>query len=377
MTRRAANPRVYLDHNATAPVRDGVVAAVERALRMGGNPSSVHAEGRAAKRAVEDARAQVAALVGATAEDVVFTASGTEANTLALRGVGRSRALASAVEHKAVLAARDDIELIDVTADGVVDLNHLADLLARSAVPAVVSVMLANNETGVIQPVAEVAHLAHERGALVHCDAVQAAGKIPVSMAGLGVDMLSLSAHKIGGPQGVGALVLRPGVEVAAQVPGGGQEKGRRGGTENVGGIVGFGVAATEAFAELDAFAETALLRDRCEQGLRAACSAAVVHGRAALRLPNTSFVSMPGVKGETQVMAFDLDGFAVSAGSACSSGKVGASRVLGAMGLGDVADAVRVSIGTETKESHIDAFIAAWATLYTRKARDEKASAA
>lgn len=377
MTGSASHTRAYLDHNATAPVRAGVIVAVEEALRAGGNPSSVHAEGRAAKRRVSDARDAVAALLGATADGVVFTASGTEANNLAIKGSGRPRVLVSAIEHPAVAKVCDDAQVIDVDENGVVRLDGLADLLAASDTPALVSVMLANNETGVIQPIAEIARLAHDHGALMHTDAVQAAGKIAVDIKALGVDMLSVSAHKIGGPSGVGALVLAPGTDIAAQIRGGGQEQGRRAGTENIAGIAGFGAAASEAKAELDAFAELAVLRDRLEAKILKACPDAVIYGKDAPRLANTTYVSMPGVASETQVMAFDLAGFSVSAGSACSSGKVAAGPVLAAMGAANATDVIRVSLGVKTKESEVDAFFQAWAALYTRKASDAKASAA
>lgn len=368
MTGSAFGPQFYLDHNATAPVRPAAIAAVEAALRRCGNPSSVHGAGRAARRTVEDARDAVAALVGADSVGVIFTSGGTEANFLALNGAGRTRVLASTIEHSAVLNARDGIELVPVTADGVVDLARLEAMLTAGGAPALVSVMLANNETGVIQPLEDVVRLAHAHGALVHTDAVQAAGKIAVDMASLGVDMLSLSAHKIGGPQGVGAVVLAPGVSVAGIVTGGGQERGRRGGTENVPGIAGFGAAAVEALAELNGFTALASMRDGMERAVRKICPGAVVYGERAPRLPNTSFLSMPGVKAETQVMAFDLAGIAVSAGSACSSGKVAASRVLRAMGAADADNAVRVSLGASSKESDVSAFLDAWASLYTRR---------
>jgi len=377
MTGRATPSYVYLDHNATAPVRDAAVAAIEVALRVGGNPSSVHGPGRLARRMVEEARAPIAALVGADAENVVFTGSGTEANNLALKGGGRSRLLVSAIDHPAVRAVRDDAIEIPVDENGVLRLDALSALLAEDDTPTLVSVMMANNETGVLQPIAEVARMAREHGALVHTDAVQAAGKIPIDMAALGVHMLSLSAHKIGGPSGVGALVLAPGVTVSSQVSGGGQEKGLRAGTENIAGIAGFGAAAQAAKAELDAFAKLAVLRDGLEASVRAQCVDVVIYGEGAPRLANTSYFSMPGVPSETQVMALDLAGFAVSAGSACASGKVAAGPVLAAMGAPDANDVIRVSLGVETKESDIQAFLQAWTTLYTRKAGGANASAA
>ncbi|MCP5372486.1 MAG: cysteine desulfurase [Hyphomicrobiales bacterium] len=358
---------VYLDHNATTPVRPEAAAALAAAMAATGNPSSVHGFGRAAREAVEAARDDVAALVGARAGDVVFTGGGTESNALALAGCGRRRVLASAVEHPSVLAAAD--ELIPVDGDGVVDLAALDRLLDGRGADTVVSAMLANNETGVLQPVARVAEVARRHGALVHCDAVQAAGKVAVDMAALGADLLTLSAHKLGGPMGAGALVLAPGTDLAPLLRGGGQERGRRAGTENLPGIAAFATAARVARRELETFAGLARLRDRLERRLRAAAPAARVFGAAAPRLPNTTCVAMPGVPGATQVMALDLAGYAVSAGAACSSGKVAPSHVLAAMGAdpADADGAIRVSLGWTTKESDVDGFAATWAALYGR----------
>jgi cysteine desulfurase len=365
-------PAVYLDYNATAPLRPQAIDAIAAALRAGGNPSSVHGPGRAARRIVEDARDRVAALVGARPAEVVFTSGGTEANALALSGRGAGRLLVSAIEHDSVLRNAPGATLIPVDGDGVVDLAAVERLLAAApAGDTLVSVMLANNETGVIQPVAEIAALARARGARVHCDAVQAAGKIAIDMAALGVDMLSLSAHKIGGPQGVGALILRDGVALAPLVQGGGQERGRRAGTENVPGIAGFGAAAVAAGADLATGmpARVAALRDRLEDAVRRAAPQAVIHGTRSARLANTSCIGLAGVAAETQVMALDLSGVAVSSGSACSSGKVRASHVLGAMGLApDAAGcAIRVSLGWDSTEADIDRFLAAWCGLAAR----------
>jgi cysteine desulfurase len=348
----------YLDHNATSPMRPAALDAVVEALRMGGNPSSVHRPGRAARARLDLARRQVAGLVGALPAEVVFTSGGTEANNMALRGCGRRRVLVSAIEHESVLKAVPDSERIAVDGNGVVDLAGLERSLAGE--PALVSVMLANNETGVIQPVAQVVRLARAAGALVHCDAVQAAGKVPVDLHGLGVDYLSLSAHKLGGPAGVGALMVRAGAPFAADRLGGGQESYRRAGTENVAGIAGFGAAAEASRDGLDA-----ALRDRLEASL----PMARVHGAGAARLPNTSCLSMPGVKAETQVMALDLAGIAVSAGSACSSGKVTRSAVLSAMGVepGLAEAAIRISCGWNTVFGDIERLIAAWQELYIR----------
>ncbi|HWB51804.1 MAG TPA: cysteine desulfurase family protein [Stellaceae bacterium] len=354
----------YLDWNATAPLRPEAAAAVASALAAGGNPSSVHAKGRAARRLVECGRAAVAALADAPADGVVFTSGGTEANHLALRGSGRARVLVSAVEHASVLDAAPEAERIPVDGDGIVDAVALAALLAAETRPALVSVMLANNETGVMQPVRRLAEIAHAHGALFHCDAVQAAGKIPLSLAALGADLLTLSGHKIGGPAGIGALVMAPGVAVTPLQHGGGQERNRRAGTENLAGIAGFAAAAETC--DPAAYARVGELRDRLEAALP---PEAVVIGAGALRLPNTSAIAMPGVPAETQVIALDLDGVMVSAGAACSSGKVGPSHVLAAMAAApDIADAtIRVSLGWSTTEADITHFLDAWSALSRR----------
>jgi cysteine desulfurase len=354
----------YLDHNATSPLRPAAFDAMVAALRLGGNPSSVHRSGRTARSLIDGARRQVAVLVGALPVEIVFTSGGTEANNMAIDGSGRKRLLVSSVEHDSVLKAASNAEIIPVDANGVVDLGALERLLAPGE-PALVSVMFANNETGVLQPIADVVRLARKAGALVHCDAVQAAGKVRVDMRGLGVDYLSLSAHKLGGPSGVGALVVRSGAPFASDRRGGGQESNRRAGTENVAGIAGFGAAA-------DASREGLMvegLRDRMERSLLAIAPGARVFGAEVPRLGNTSCISMPGVKAETQVMALDLAGLCVSAGAACSSGKVHRSAVLAAMGVEDaVAEtAIRISCGWSTESDDIERLIAAWRDLYIR----------
>ncbi len=358
----------YLDHNAGTPVRAGVVAAVAEALARTGNPSSVHRYGRLARRVIEDSRERVAALVDAPAHGVIFTGSGTEADNLALRGAGRP-CLATAVEHDAVLQAVPDLVQLAVDGDGVVDLDELQARLTALGRPAVVSVMFANNETGVIQPIAEVVRVAHEHGAWVHCDAIQAAGKVPVSMRRLGVDLLSLSAHKLGGPPGIGALVIADGVALSPMIRGGGQERGRRAGTENLPAIAGFGVAAEIAKAALTEAEGLTALRDELEAGLKNVCPEMAIFGSRVARLPNTSCIAMPGVSSETQVMAFDLAGLAVSAGAACSSGKVRASHVLRAMGVPVeiAATAIRVSLGWTNRADDVRRFVAAWSALYGR----------
>ena len=364
------NP-VYMDHNATTAVRPEARDAVALALALTGNPSSVHGSGRTARRLVEDARDAVAALVGAEPAWVVFTSGGTEANNLALRVLSkRAPILCSAVEHASVLSVMDGIVEIPVDGDGVVDLGALEALLAGEDTPALVSVMLANNETGVLQPVADVAALAHEHGALIHCDAVQAAGKMAIDFRTLGCDLMSLSAHKIGGPSGVGALVVTSGVEgdlaLIPMLRGGGQERGRRAGTENVPGIAGFGAAARAAREGLTDFARLGRWRERIENRLRQHADSRV-YGFGAPRLANTSCLTMPGVEAETQVIQLDLAGVAVSAGAACSSGKVEPSRVLAAMGVdaNEAATAIRVSLGWSTTEDDADKFVEAWIQVY------------
>lgn len=362
---------VYLDYNATAPLKAPVIAVVSAALAETGNASSVHRFGRLARRSVEAARETIAALVNASPAQVVFTGSGTEANNLALaqaRTDGR-RLIVSAVEHDSVLRVDENAARAPVDRNGVVDLDTFEQLLAGDPRPALVAVMLANNETGVIQPVAEIARVAHAHGALVHCDAVQAAGKIGIDMQALDVDMLSLSAHKLGGPQGVGALVVRDHVTLRPLLAGGGQERGRRAGTENVAGIAGFEAAAALALDDLAQMERIARLRDDMEARLRRVAPDAIFFGAEVPRLPNTSCVAMPGVAAETQVMALDLAGIAISAGSACSSGKVKASHVLAAMGTETAlaSSAIRVSAGWRSTAQDFDGFVEAWTSLWAR----------
>ncbi|MFZ3238338.1 MAG: cysteine desulfurase family protein [Stellaceae bacterium] len=370
MTTRTPKSETYLDWNATAPLRPEAAAAVAAALARCGNPSSVHRWGRQARNMIERGRAAVAALVGASPAGLVFVSGGTEANHLALLGAGRERVLVSAVEHDSVLRACPEAERIPVDRNGLVDLAGLSELLAGDDRPAVVSVMLANNETGVVQPAAEIAAVAHARGALFHCDAVQAAGKLPLDMAAIGADLLTLSAHKLGGPPGVGALVLSGGIDLLPLQRGGGQERGRRAGTENVPGIAGFAAAAEAAAAGLADYERVRRLRDALEAQIAALAPDAVVIGADVRRLPNTSAIAMPGTPAETQVIAFDLDGVMVSAGAACSSGKVGPSHVLAAMGVAPeiAASTVRVSLGWSTTQAEIDRFLQSWSALYRRR---------
>jgi cysteine desulfurase len=373
--------RTYLDWNATAPLRPEARAAFVAALDELGNPSSVHREGRAARRLVELARQQVAALVGAAPGDVVFTSGATEANMLALTPTfepsaphpGRcGRLLVSKIEHPSVRSGgrfpSNMVEEIGVTDDGITDLSLLAARLATLAeTPPLVSVMAANNETGVIQPIAEVAAMVHQAGGLLHVDAVQVAGRIQADINEMGADLLSISAHKLGGPMGVGALVRRAGAPaiVEPHIKGGGQERGARAGTENVAGIAGFGAAAAAARETMvEDGRRMRMLRDRLEAGLRS--DSVVIFGEGAERLPNTSLFAAPGLKAEIALIKLDLAGFAVSSGSACSSGKVAASHVLAAMGVAPelASGAIRMSIGPTTTENEIDSFLEAWRTV-------------
>ncbi|MGH6792319.1 MAG: cysteine desulfurase family protein [Methyloceanibacter sp.] len=381
------NQRSYLDYNATAPLRDEVRAAVIDALSLTGNPSSVHEEGRAARAAIEAARSKVAKLVGESPEDVIFTSGGTEANALALapqRGEAW-HCYVSAVEHPSVLAGGrfhpETMTQIPVTPDGVIDLEILARELAKHHLEGwrpLVSLMAANNETGAIQPVADAAKIVKDAGGLFHTDAVQAAGRMRLDMPALGADMLSLSAHKIGGPKGVGALVLREGVSVEPLLKGGGQERRRRAGTENVPGIVGFGVAAELASADLARVDEIVALRDELEAKIVSLAPDAVVLSARVKRLPNTSCIAVPGAKAETLVIGLDLAGVAVSSGSACSSGKVEASHVLAAMGVAPelAHGAIRISLGFATRRDDIENFLQAFGALIKRVKQGRKVAA-
>lgn len=365
----------YLDHNATTPVRPEAVAAAAAAMTEPGNASSVHAAGRRARGVLEAARRGLAGRLGVTPAGIVFTSGGTEANHLALLGLDGPR-LVSAVEHPSVLDAAPDAPRVPVDSTGRLDLGALGDLLDRHR-PRLVSVMLANNETGVVQPVAEAAALAHARGALLHCDAVQGLGKLPpFTLASLGADLLTVSAHKLGGPQGVGALVLREeGLDVAPLLHGGGQELRRRAGTENLPGIAGFAAALDHLPTDWE---PVRALRDGLEAAVRELCADAVVVGHDAPRLPNTSCILTPGLAAETQLMALDLAGVAVSSGAACSSGKVASSHVLAAMGHPpDLARcAIRVSLGRGTGEAEVGRFLDAWSALVRRARRTDPAAA-
>jgi len=380
----------YLDHNATSPIRLEARIAMERVGTIGGNASAIHCTGRAARAVVDHAREQIAGLVNASANEVVFTSGGTEANALALWGAVHAatdssapiaRLLVSAIEHDSVLntaaaiAERTGVVCaqIPVTRDGVVDIGALEQLLAEGSARALVAVMAANNETGVVQPIGDVVARAHAANALCLVDAVQACGKMAIDFVELGADYLTVSAHKFGGPQGTGALVMKANAPYAPQMPGG-QEKGRRAGTENVIGIAGFGAAA-ECLTHDDA-SNTARLRDRFETSLRSRSPDVVIFGEAAPRLGNTSNFAIPGLPAETAVIALDLDDVMASSGAACSSGKVQPSHVLRAMDVQRelAACGLRVSFGWNSEEADVDAALDALARLNSR-IRERKAA--
>jgi len=368
----------YLDWNATAPLRSEARAAMLAALEMPGNPSSVHGPGRQARGVMDQARACVAALIGVKPAQLVFTSGGTEADVLALTGTGRRAVLLSGIEHDAVRrAAPAGAVTLPVGPDGMLDLDALQAELAKAHEPALVSVMAANNETGVIQPIAEIARIAHAHGALFHCDAVQLAGRLPLDMTGQGIDLLTLSAHKIGGPKGVGALAVREGLGLVPLIPGGGQESRRRGGTENLPGIAGFGAAALAARATMaEEGARITALRDGMETALKSALPGLVIFGEAAPRVPNTSLIGHPGMKAETVVMAMDLAGVAVSAGAACSSGKVERSAVLDAMGVDPAlaGSAIRISLGWTTTPEEVERCVTAYCAIARRQGKGQAA---
>jgi cysteine desulfurase len=371
----------YCDHNATAPLRPEARQGVERALALTGNPSSVHAGGRAARALVEEARQRVADLAGARPDSVIFTSGATEANSLALWGAVEAareagkpiaRLLVSAIEHKSVLKTAEAIaervdgirlEIVPVTANGVVDVEALTASL-KSEGRALVAVMAANNETGVVQPIAEISCLCRAAGALLLVDAVTAAGKIPLNAALC--DYMTLSGHKLGAPQGVGALIVSDSAPLTPQLVGGGQQKGLRAGTENLSGIAGFGAAAKAVLSNDGERARLAALRDGFERALKEALPQAVILGENAPRLANTSNIALPGFSAENVVIALDLDGVMVSSGSSCSSGKIAASHVLAAMGMKDWSS-IRVSFGWNSRQEDADAVVASLAKLWQR----------
>jgi cysteine desulfurase len=374
--------RIYLDYNATSPLSAEVIDAISRALRDDfGNPSSIHAFGQRAKAAVDQARSDVAALIGADPMEIVFTSGGTEADNLALRGAfdalestGRRRIVTSGLEHEAVLNTAKALtargaETVSLSAgrDGIIDPATVEAATNRET--AIVSIMLANNEIGTLQPVADIAARCRPSGALLHSDAVQAAGKVPIAVRDLGIDLLSMSAHKFGGPKGIGALWIRKGVRLISQATGGRQERNRRGGTENVPAIVGMGVAARLAKDALGSAVSIATLRDQLESGVLARVPGTTVNGARDRRVPNTTNISFDGVEAESLLIALDLEGVAVSTGSACSSGTLETSHVLKAMGLPNAfaRNSLRFSLGSSTTAADVDFVVEALPRLVTK----------
>jgi len=373
--------RIYFDHNATTPVRPEVAAMMARVLSEDfGNPSSVHAFGQRAKAVLDDARTAVAALIDASPDDIVFTSGGTESDNVAIRGVAaaagenRRHLITSSIEHEAVLNTARALEaqgwrvtVLPVDRSGVLSPDALRDAITPDT--ALVSVMHANNEVGTIQPIAELAAIARDAGALMHCDAVQSAGKIPVSVGTLGVDLLTISGHKFNGPKGTGALWIRRGVRLLPLLTGGRHERNRRAGTENVPGLAGFGVAAARAHAHLGTTSAVAELRDRLESGILAGVTGATVNGDPSRRVPNTTNISFDGIEAESLLIALDLDGIAVSTGSACSSGTMEPSHVLKAMGLPRerTRNSLRFSLGLGNTPAEVDHVIDRLPALVTR----------
>jgi cysteine desulfurase len=377
--------RIYMDWNATAPLHDAARTAILSALDLAGNASSVHAEGRKARTLIENARRDVAYLCGASASSVTFTSGATEAANAVLTPhfrMGRTplsigHLYVSAIEHPAIREGgrfdKSQVSEIAVTPQGTIDFAALEAALAshdRATGLPMVAVMLANNETGIAQPIAAVAPIVKAAGGLLVVDAVQAAGRMPISIDTLGADFLIVSSHKIGGPKGAGALVARGEVMMpAALIRGGGQEKGHRSGTENIAAIAGFGAAARIAADGIETRAEAlSRQRDRLESAMLAAAPDVLIHGRDGERLCNTSFFSLPGLKAETGQIAFDIEGIALSAGSACSSGKVGQSYVLSAMGFDPQLGALRLSIGASTTDAEIDRCAEIFARIASRR---------
>ena len=363
------NASIYLDYNATTPLRPEVKAELLDALGEPNNPSSIHSLGRSARRRLEKSRCQIATLINSPPENIIFTSGGTEANNLALKGGQCTDIIVSSVEHEAVLAAAVNAKKISVDKNGIVILSELENVISDINGDCFVSIMWANNETGVIQPIREIVEIASKYGARVHSDAVQALGKIPINFRESGLSMMSISAHKIGGPTGIGALVIADGVELKPTLVGGGQEKGRRSGTENILGAIGFGKAAEVVAQNPAENKRVQNLRDLFETKLSRCFPKVNILSQNVPRLGNTSAIVMPGVLAETQVMSFDLEGICLSAGAACSSGKVKRSHVVEAMKIGDepATNTIRISLGWDSTELEIDFLVNSWLKIYNR----------
>ncbi len=368
------NKNIYLDHNATTTVKYAVRVAMSEVMAEPLNASSVHSFGRKAKKYIDEARANILDAVGAKGQTLIFTGSGTEANNLAIKGFKQADSIVvSAVEHISVLKAvcKGSGGIVPVNDSGLVDLEVLKRILQNSKGRSLVSIMLANNETGVIQPIGEIASMVVGSGGFIHCDASQAIGKIDVNFNELNVDMMSISAHKFGGPQGVGALIIKKGLEIDPIIVGGGQEGRLRAGTENVMAIVGFGTAAL-LVGKMDS-----ALRDYLEDQIMSFAPEALIVGKEVSRLPNTTCVATPNMPSDTQLISYDLAGIAVSNGSACSSGTVQESHVLKAMQLDPkyIKNAIRVSIGVDTLKEEIDAFMEVWKKNYNNAVSEKQAA--
>jgi len=365
---------IYLDYNATAPIRPEVIEVMVEVMEEGGNPSSVHSGGRKAKSRMEKARSIIADTISCRAQMIIFTSGGTEANNMAILSSGCNRLITSNVEHDSIRSVASSfdgtVDIIRVNPDGLINLLELEKLLNDNDEKSIISILYANNETGVMQDVKAIAKIAHSAGALLHIDAIQALAKIPIDFMALGVDMMSISSHKIGGPQGVGALVIQEKLPIKPFIFGGGQEVGRRGGTENIAGIVGFGRAVSMINQSLKKMKILEKWRNEIEEKIHKHAPKANFPGKSSLRLSNVSTIYMPGVKSETQVMNFDIDQICISSGSACSSGKVKSSHVIDAM-KGDkniAASTIRMSLGWNSEYSHVEAFIKSWKKQYDRK---------
>src|SRR3989338_632917 len=361
----------YLDHNATTPLRPNAMAAMSVVLSEVGNPSSIHSFGRSARKHVEDARKKIADTLNVSSGQVFFNSGATEGNNTILKGFSGKKIFISATEHSSVIDAGVTCDLIPVHPSGLIDMDAFQKMVTDHP-PALVSVMLVNNETGVIQHVAEISKIAKSVGALVHCDAVQAYGRITFTRESLGVDFLTLSSHKIGGPQGVGALIVSAGTNLPKLLEGGGQERRSRAGTENTAGITGFGAAAVEAVASIPEFQKLASFRDMIEADISKS-PRVKIYGQNAPRVANTICCTVDGITSDTLLMAFDIEGIAISSGSACSSGTVKISHVLKAMGMDDkkTAAALRISLGHTTTTQDIEQFIKVWNILRTRLLKD------
>jgi cysteine desulfurase len=370
----AEKDHIYLDYNATALIRPEVIELMADVMREGGNPSSVHAFGRNAKARLEGARAAIVEAINCRPQMVIFTSGGTEANNMAVFSSNRTRLITTNAEHDSLRASSEKfdgkVDIVPVDKNGLVDLNVLEELLKNDGENTIVSILYANNETGVLQDIEAISSITRAADALLHIDAIQAFGKVPLNFMELNVDMMSISSHKIGGPQGVGALIAREKLPVKSIIVGGGQEHGRRGGTENIAGIAGFGLAASMVPDSLEKMKTLRAWRNEIEHELKNHTPDVMLLGQGAKRLPNVSNIYMPDVISETQVMNFDLNGICISAGSACSSGKVKTSHVGLAM-LGDEKIAsctIRMSLGWASAHRDIDAFIKAWKKIYDKK---------